>query len=207
MVVRSYFYVAFALVAATLAGCAQQGGTLLPQTIAHPDLTPPNCQGQKTKKNYASVTAALKANGGTFCIPAFGGFGGKLKYPSVSPSIQLTLTTNTKNYNHQPKLGTGKAIFYLEFSTSGGTTFGSNLKSGGGLTGSQIVAGQPYTAYGQASLYGYKIKLGPCYTTATKGKYGGVIGGLGALVKGQNIPFAVSGVIEVYSGQQTNSQC
>jgi hypothetical protein len=51
------------------------------------------------------------------------------------------------------------------------------------------------------------VKFGPCYTTATKGKYGGVIGGIGALLKSEKIPFKVSGVIEIYSGQQTGMEC
>jgi hypothetical protein len=193
-----------------LAACAQHGGSVLPaspQAAALPDLSPPDCKGQQNEQDYATLTASLSTSGGSFCIPAYGGFGGKLKYPSVSPSIKLTLSTSTENYNNQPILGSGSPLFFLEFSTSGATTFGRKLKAGGGLTGSEIVKGQPYTAYGRASLYGYKITLGPCYAVATKGKYGGVIGGLGSLIKGESIPFAVSGVIEVYSGRQTSTKC
>lgn len=201
---------AFSIAAVLLASCAQHGATLpglSPQSLALPDAKPPQCKGQQNEKDYATVTGTLKTQGGTFCIPAFGGFGGKLKYPSLDPSIQFTLSSSTTNYNNQPILGSGNPFFYLEFSTSAGTTFGSNLKSGGGLTGRKIIAGQAYTAYGEASIYGYKVKFGPCYTTATQGKYGGVIGGIGALIKGQNIPFKVSGVIEIYSGQQTSYGC
>jgi hypothetical protein len=43
--------------------------------------------------------------------------------------------------------------------------------------------------------------------TATKGKYGGVIGGVGTLLKGVTIPAAVNGVIEIYSGDQGGPLC
>jgi hypothetical protein len=191
-------------------GCAQHGNGSLPvspQAVALPDRTPPSCKGQVDKSDYATLTGKLKTAGGSFCIPAYGGFGGNLKYPSLSPSIQLTVSSGTENFDNFPTLGSGTPIFYLAFSTSGGTTFGKDLKSGGGLTGKQIVAGQPYTAYGEAVVFGDKVKFGPCSTTATKGKYGGVIGGIGALLKSEDIPFKVSGIIEIYSGEQTSAQC
>ena len=199
-------------ITATLAfsACAQYGNGPLPissQAVAIPDRTPRSCKGQVNKSEYATLTGKLKTAGGSFCIPAYGGFGGDLKYPSLHPSIQLTLSSGTENFDNFPTLGSGTPIFYLAFSTSGGTTFGKDLKSGGGLTGKQVVAGQPYTAYGEASVFGDKVKFGPCYTTATKGKYGGVIGGIGALLKSEKIPFKVSGVIEIYSGQQTGMEC
>jgi len=190
--------------------CAQHGGALLPtasQAVAIPDRTPHKCKGQVNESEYATLSAKLKTGGGSFCIPAYGGFGGKLNYPSVSPSITLTLSTSTQNYDNFPTLGSGTPIFYLAFTTSGEVTFGGKIKSGGGLTGKQIIAGDPYTAYGEATIYGYKAKFGPCYTTATKGKYGGVVGGIGGLLKNEQIPFKVSGVIEIYSGEQTSMQC
>jgi len=163
-------------ITATLAfsACAQYGNGPLPissQAVAIPDRTPRSCKGQVNKSEYATLTGKLKTAGGSFCIPAYGGFGGDLKYPSLHPSIQLTLSSGTENFDKFPTLGSGTPIFYLAFSTSGGTTFGKDLKSGGGLTGKQVVAGQPYTAYGEASVFGDKVKFGPCYTTATKGKY------------------------------------
>ncbi|MGC2635226.1 MAG: hypothetical protein WA215_13575 [Candidatus Cybelea sp.] len=191
-------------------GCAQHGNGSLPvspQAVALPDRTPPSCKGQVDKSDYATLTGKLKTAGGSFCIPAYGGFGGNLKYPSLSPSIQLTVSSGTENFDNFPTLGSGTPIFYLAFSTSGGTTFGKDLKSGGGLTGKQIVSGQPYTAYGEAVVFGDKVKFGPCSTTATKGKYGGVIGGIGTLLKSEDIPFKVSGIIEIYSGEQTSAQC
>ncbi len=193
-----------------LAACAQHGGALLPtspQAVATPDRNPPKCKGQVNESEYSTLSGKLKTGGGSFCIPAYGGFGGKLNYPSVSPSITLTVSTSTQNYDNFPTLGSGTPLFYLAFTTSGAVTFGGKIKSGGGLTGKQIIAGDPYTAYGEASIYGYKVKFGPCSTTATKGKYGGVIGGIGGLLKNEQIPFKVSGVIEIYSGEQSGMQC
>jgi hypothetical protein len=193
-----------------VSACAQHGAALVPaspQALALPDLTPPDCKGQKSTKEYASVTAKLSTKGGSFCIPAFGGFGGTIEYPAANPSVDLTLTSSLKNYNHQPKLGKGKAIFYLQFDIPKATAFGSNVKAGGGLTGSTIVPGQSYTAYGQAVIDSQKISLGPCYSVATKGKYGGVIGGLGTLIENREVPTSATGVIEIYSGQQTSIEC
>ncbi len=106
-----------------------------------------------------------------------------------------------------PQLGQGTAIFYLQLALSGGTSFAPKVAAGGGLTAKKIVPGKPYTAYGQATISGFTIDFGPCDTIATKGKYGGVIGGIGTLLKGQSIPVAASGVIEIYAGKQTSTKC
>ena len=206
--------VAACLVAATgltLSACAQRAGTLPPAAIGQvsPLAVPPDCKGQQNSKQYAALTGPLKSSGGAFCIPAYGGFGGNLEYPNASynGSVNLTLTSSVKNYNHQPKLGSGKPIFYIQFAISGAVSFGGNLKAGGGLTSAKIVSGNAYSLYGQATVLGQQIDLGPCYVTATKGKYGGVIGGLGSLVKNREVPTAASGVIEIYSGEATSYPC
>ena len=205
---------AWAIAPALLAACASHGGGLPPDALLPTGngmvqrlAVPPDCKGQKTTGQYASVTQTLSTSGGSLCIPAFGGFGGKVKYPTASPSVQITLTSSTTNYNKMPELGDGTAIFYLQLGLSGGTTFGSKVRAGGGLASSTLVPGQPYTAYGEAVIYGFKVKFGPCYTVAKKSKFGGSIGGLGTLLKGQDVPVAASGVIEVYSGQQTAAKC
>lgn len=192
-----------------LTACAQHGGALpfANGAAARPNAVPPNCKGQHDYSDYATVSKSLKTKGGKFCIPAFGGYGGTLDYPTVSNSIKLTLTSSTSNYDGMPELGSGSAMFYMQFSTSGGTSFGTKGKAGGGLTGAGITAGDPYTIYGQVVIYSYKVKLGPCYTTATKGKYGGVIGGFSSLIKGRDIPFKASGVLEIYSGEETGTGC
>lgn len=200
---------AWPLAAALLASCASHGG--IPPTgsesLAVPLRVPPDCKGQKTQSQYASITETLSTSGGSLCIPAFGGFGGKVKYPGANPSVQLGLVSSTTNYDGMPELGQGTAIFFLQLALSGGTTFGSKVSAGGGLASKSLVPGQPYTAYGQAVVFGVKVNFGPCYMVAKKSKYGGVIGGLGSLLKGQNVPVAANGVIEVYSGQQSSTKC
>ena len=198
-----------AAAAALLAGCAQHA-MLLPAAPAAAQMArsaPPKCKGQQTTKQYASLTETLSTAGGAVCIPAFGGFGGKVKYPSANPSVQLTLTSSTTNYDGMPELGSGTAIFYLQLALSGGTDFGKNVSAGGGLESHTIVPGNPYTAYGQAVVDGIKVNFGPCYAIATKGKYGGTIGGIGTLLKNQRVPVAAKGVIEIYAGQQTSESC
>ncbi len=198
--------------AAVLSACAQHGAfmqptSFVPQQIALPELTPPKCKGQKSTKNYASLTVTLSTKGGSFCVPEFGGFGGTIKYPGANPSVRLALISSTRDYNHLPQLGTGTAIFYLQLAISGGTAFGNQVPPGGGLAAKKIVPGQPYTTYGQAKISGYKFTFGPCYATAKKSKYGGIIGGIGTLLKGAYVPSAASGLIEIYSGKQTATQC
>ncbi len=207
-----------AIAAALMAACAQHG-VMLPSTsyapafggasqpLLLPDLTPPKCKGQKTTKQYASLTVTLSTKGGMFCIPAFGGFGGTIRYPSANPSVKLKLISSTKNYNHQPELGKGTPLFYLQLAISGGTSFGTNLPAGGGLTAKKLIPGKPYTAYGQAVIDSIPFNFTPCYTIATKGKYGGAIGGIGTLLKGQIVPFAATGVIEIYSGKEASGKC
>jgi hypothetical protein len=200
-----------AAMAFTLSACAQRAGTLPPVSLdaASPLKSPPKCKGQQDGKQYATLAAPLQAAGGAFCIPAIGGFGGKLEYPNASfnGTVDLTLTSSVTNYNHQPNLGSGSALFYIQFAISSGVSFGSKLKSGGGLTSKTIVSGDPYTLYGQATILGQTVNFGPCYTKATKGKYGGVIGELGSLIKNQDVPFKASGVIEIYSGEATSYGC
>jgi hypothetical protein len=172
-----------------------------------PDRKPPKCKGQQDTKQYAELTETLSTSGGSLCIPEFGGFGGKVGYPAVDPSVQLTIVSSTTNYNDQPQLGEGTAIFYLQLALSGGTTFAQNAPAGGGLVSKHIEPGDPYTAYGEVDISGFKVKFGPCYAVATKSKYGGQLGGLGTLLEGRNVPEAASGVIEIYAGQQTSTEC
>jgi hypothetical protein len=210
--VRSSFQVTFALAcAALLAACAMHGGSTVPSTpgssIIAPEAKLRDCKGQQNAKQYATLTVTLLMQGGSVCIPTFGGYGGSVKYPGVNPSVNLTLTSSTTNYDGMPQLGSGTPIFYLQLAISGSTNFGKKVKAGGGLTSKNITPSQIYTVFGQAVVYGFKFNFSPCYATATKGKYGGVIGGIGTLLKGQMVPGAASGVIEVYSGQQASQQC
>jgi len=201
--------------AAALAACAQHGGTTLPaaplaiqDNVSFPDAgAPPPCKGQKDAKNNASLAVTLSAKGGSFCIPAFGGFGGTISYPKAKPAVKVTVTSSSTDYNKLPQLGTGTAIFYLQMSFASGTSFGNEIRPVGGLTSATITKGKPYTIFGQATISGQKIKLGPCYSVATKGKYGGVIGAIGALLEFGVIPTKATGFLEVYSGKQTSTLC
>lgn len=202
--------------AAALAACAQHGGATLPaaplalqDNVAIPDgsATPPPCKGQKDAKNNASLAVTLTTKGGSFCIPAFGGFGGTISYPKAKPAVKVTVTSSSTDYNKLPQLGTGTALFYLQMSFASGTSFGNEIRPVGGLTGAAIASGKPYTVFGQATISGQKIKLGPCYSVASKGKYGGVIGAIGALFEFGVIPTKATGFLEVYSGKQTSTLC
>jgi len=205
---------AWPLAAALLASCAAHGGVVpagsfgpAGQSIVAPLRVPPDCKGQQTTSDYASITETLSTSGGSLCIPAFGGFGGKVKYPGADPSIDVSLTSSTTNYDNMPELGQGTAIFYIQLGLSGATSFSSKVAAGGGLASQSLVPKQPYTAYGQAVVYGFKYDFGPCYVVAKKNRYGGIIGGLGTLLKGQSIPVKANAVLEIYSGQQTQTKC
>ncbi len=210
------------LATALLGACAQHGSGLLPagnpsaasalvgappRSVVLPEAVPPSCKGQKTTKEYASLTETLRTQGGKLCIPAFGGFGGTIEYPSADPSVKMKLTSSTSDYDKMPKLGPGTAIFYLQLAISGGTYFGTNVPAGGGLGAKKIVPGDSYTAFGQATIEGFTVKFTPCYIVAKKSPYGGVIGGIGSLLKGQDVPAAASGVIEIYAGKHAGGKC
>jgi hypothetical protein len=182
--------------------------SLAPARAVEPFAAPKACKGQKTTAKFASLTQVLKSAGGSLCIPAIGGFGGSIFYPGATPSIKMALTTSTTNYTGKlPALGSGKVILYIQLATSGPVAFAASVKVGGGLTSKTLIAGKPYTAYGQASADGITEGLKPCYAVATKGPSGGVIGGIGSLLKGQDVPVPASGVIEIYSGKKTSTKC
>lgn len=192
-----------------LAACGQLSGGNLPPaaTMARPVTAPPQCAHQRTKKRYAQIRIRLGSKGGSLCIPAFGGFGGTMDYPGVDRSVVLTMRTSTKNIYHEPELGSGTSLVYLNLRFSTNTHFDSTLKSGGGLTGAKIVAGQTYTAVGIVQVGHLDLRLGPCYATATSGPYGGVFPNLGELFSGQAITGKGFGVIEIYSGMQASEEC
>lgn len=215
---RSLTIVAGSMLAvAALAACAQRGASpSLPATATYqvtgsgtvtPQAVPPDCKGQTTTKQYATLQETLLSTGGKACIPAFGGFGGKVAYPGVNPSIGVVVTTSTTDYDGMPLLGKGTPIFYVQLDTSGATTFGNDVPAGGGLVGAGIVPTKTYTAFAQATVFGITQNLPPCYTVATKSIYGGKLNGLGTLLKGQQIPGKAAGIIEIYKGKQTATKC
>jgi hypothetical protein len=195
-----------------LAGCAGSqtaiNGTVpASATFARAVTGPPACKGQRTTKKFGDITATLKAKGGAFCIPAFGGFGGSMQYPGVDGSVKLTIRTSTQNIYNEPQLGTGTSIVYLNLHFHAGTHFGSKLRSQGGLTSQSIYAGNTYTAYGIVAVGNLDLMFPPCYTVATEGPYGGVLPNLGDLFSSTTITGAGYGVIEIYSGEQVNQEC
>jgi len=197
-----------------VAGCAQHilpsavpGGAAQVQRIPQGHRIPAPCNGQMTYQQYATVEDMLQTTGGEACIPAFSKFGGKVAYPNLSPSISVVVITSTTNYDNMPSLGSGTPILYIQLATSGGTSFGTQIPSGGGLLGSKIVPAETYTAFGQAVVDGIKVDLGPCYAVAAKSIYGGKLNGIGTLLKGQNIPVRANGVVEIYPGKQAVNQC
>ena len=203
--------------AAALGACAQNGAaTLTPSALAPQaqqallplaSSTPPPCTGQKNSKKFATASTKLSTKGGSFCVPSFGGFGGSIVYPAVKPSVKLTVTSSTTDYNHLPQLGSGTAIFYLQMAIPNAVTFGNKIKDANGLTSATIKSGSQYTMFGQATVEGSTVKIGPCFSVATSGKYGGVIPAIGALFEFASIPYKATAFIEVYSGKQTSTKC
>jgi hypothetical protein len=202
--------VASLLAAALLSACAgHSGNALLPSvpssltpSLFAPMASPPACKGQKSSKKYGSLTVTLSTSGGSFCIPSYGGFGGSVTYPSANPSVKMKLISSTTDYNHKlPPLSSGKPIFYLQLALNGATNFGTNVAAGGGLAGKKIIPSKTYTAFAQASADGITLPLKPCYLIAKTSKYGGVISGIGTLLKGLSVPVPASGLIEIYTGK------
>jgi hypothetical protein len=210
---------AVALSGTLFAGCAMHSGNLVPASLSaglplapaafiSPDAGPPACKGQKTTKQFASDKEKFLSKGGSICIPAFGGLGGSITYPPANPSVSVSLISSTTNYNHKlPSLHAGTPLFYLQLSIPSGTSFGQSAPAGGGLSGKPITAGKDYTAFGQAVIDGFPFNFSPCYAVATKGKYGGTLGGVGTLLKGQSVPGAASAVLEIYSGKFASGKC
>jgi hypothetical protein len=167
-------------------------------TAAPTGAAPLACTGQTTTATNASVTQTLATTGGALCIPAFGGFGGTLNYPTVTSSVNVTLTSSTTNDAGFPALGTTTPVFFLQIALAGGTTFGTGAAAGGGLASTSIVVGQTYTVFGQATIAGIPINFSPCQSVATAGSGGtGVISGLATVLKNAAIPLAATGVLEI----------
>jgi hypothetical protein len=209
------------ILATTLAFTACGGGSNAPLPSAMTQSAPmakasgpAPCTGQSTTSLFASTpAAAMQSKAGALCIPAFGGFGGTMEYPPAKPSITAALTASTTNFNQQfPKLGKkGKPIFYLQVETSANTDFGHSLRANGGLTSKKLVAGQPYTLYGEG-ISGGIVRLitnfTPCVATATSGKDGGVIPAFGRLLLRQKLANgALTIYFEVYKGKLTAQSC
>ena len=209
--VRALKVLAATLAAALVSGCALQSlGTMprgdAPNSIVLPQTGPPACKGQKVTKTYSSVAGTLSSKGGALCIPTFHGLGGSLGYPAAKPSGKVTVTSTTID-NGFPYPGSGTPVFYLEIALAGATTFGSPLHTATGLTGKAIKAKSQYTVFLDYLKYGLWYQGSSCYAVAKPGKYGGVLTGLGEVLKGQTFGGAYTILLEVYPNQQSSTAC
>ena len=204
-----------AVLAASLAACSGPAATTLPPesaAFARPHAAPKACKGQTTTSEYASTTGVkFKAHNAHACIPAFGGFGGTLRYPAAAPGVGATLTSSTKNYNNMlPVLSKGKPIFYLQIATTAATDFAASYKASGGLTSKAIKPGKTYYVYGQSKINSVASPITdftPCRTTAVTAAGGGALPNLGTPLEGQNVPGSANIVIEVYEKGSATAPC
>jgi hypothetical protein len=197
------------LVAAILAGCAQNSAALPPaaQSDVRSAATPPRCLDQRTTKKFGARTITLKKAGGSLCVPEFGGFGGSIGYPKVEAGVALTARTSTQDIYDEPQLGSGTSLVYVNLHFHAGTHFGSTLKVAGALTSASFTSGQPYTAFGIVAVGHLVLMFPPCYVVATSGAYGGVLSNVGEMLTNTTITGNGFGVIEIYSGMQASNQC
>jgi hypothetical protein len=202
---------ALSLVAAAfLAACSSQSSNSFVPTQSAPfalhavqgptDFTskPAAFIGQKNSTNYASLTSTFTSKGGTLCVPAIGGWGGSVTYPAAKPAAKITLISSVKNYNKMPNFGKGAAMFYLQVALKSPTAFGTKTPAGGGILGGTLVAGKTYSAIAGAAGFGV---ISACTTVAMKSKSGGMISGVGTVLKGVTIPGAITGIVEIYAGK------
>ena len=181
------------IAAMLLAGCAS-AQTATSGAVPVQSSFRSNCNGTARLQrpthgqNYASLPEKLKTNGGSLCVPAFGGFGGSIEYPGLERSVKLTIRTSTQNIYNEPQLGNGTSIVYLNLHFHASTRFRSRVKPKGGLTSPSISPGATYTAYGIVAVGHLDLMFPPCYTVATQGPYGGVLPNLGNLLRKQRSP-------------------
>ena len=207
-----------------LAGCAGgasvvPAGDLSPATVAPsyvdggaiPDAGPPACKGQKNSKKYASgPKIQMKSAGTGVCVPSFGGWGGALQFPSVSPtpqSVSLISSTTAYDPSNFPPTGSQTGIFFIQVAFSGFPSFGTNLPSGNGIVSSHVKPKNPYSATLYVDIGGGLWQIeGSCYSIAKKVTLGGGIARIGSIFK--NAVFREShGVIVIFSGKLTTTQC
>ncbi len=200
-----------AIVAGLVSGCASQPNVMvLPQNaaslVAFPPAGPPACKGQKTTKSNSTAVETLSGKGGSLCIPAFHGFGGALGYPGASPSGKVTVTSTTIDDNF-PYPGSGSPIFYLEIALPAATTFGATLRAASGLTAKTIKAKADYTVFLSYKKYGFWYSGSTCYAVAKSGKFGGVLVGLGEVLKSASFGGPYTILLEIYPNKQSGTAC
>jgi hypothetical protein len=216
---RRSMVVAF-LLGALLTGCAERA-TLPVQGIGSDvirsaagvgrDSTPPACKGQKTTKDYAQAKAlSINSKGGVACVPKFTEWGGSMKYPGFSGSrITMTVISSTTAYDPGAFPPYTDALFYLQLKFNAAMKFSSTLQAGATLAGVELKLNQTYTIEGARAMGSLWDVLPGCYTKATKGKYGAMIGGLGYPLKGGDFNSYEDAVVMVYAGRISgiNAKC
>ncbi len=200
-----------AVVAIIVSGCASQPNAVVPAQSASslavlPQAGPPACKGQKTTKSNSTAVETLSGKGGSLCIPAFRGFGGALGYPGASPSGKVTVTSTTINDDF-PYPGSGSPIFYLEIALPAATSFGARLPPASGLTAKTIKAKADYTVFLAYLKYGFWYAGSTCYAVAKPGKFGGVLAGLGEVLKSATFGGAYTILLEIYPNKQSGTAC
>jgi hypothetical protein len=195
-----------------LSGCATIGAPLSgPATAGYVRQSnvqkkTPVCRGQKTYATYASVVEAIRKQPTELCVPSFKGFGGFIGFPAARPPGKLTLMASDEPVHHGlPKLKGVAPVFYLEWDPGWQMTLGK-VAPAGGVFGSKFTPGHIYTAYGQGEKDGGTDPVGPCYSVAARGKYGGVFRNLGSLVTG-NSDSIFAWTLGVYPGKEANNRC
>ncbi len=198
--------------AVLLQGCGSNASLRLVSTDTSPQtsseagarIRPPKCKGQVIIAHHAEVTEHIPREGEALCVPSFRGFGGDLGFPGVHPApepVKLIVTVPQLGMllaNHRP-------IFNLEWLPAAQFTFGKTAPPGG-ISGARMIPGNTYTGYGVIDFKGGSKKVGPCYSVATRGKYGGVFNNLGALMEKQSGSFIVWDLM-IYDGKEANRRC
>jgi hypothetical protein len=196
------------IVTLTLLGaCVQHvSGPLLPsqgQSLANiwPAASPPVCKGQKTTKDYASLTSTLSTKGGTLCFPAFSGFGGSSGYSAANPSVNVTLISSTTNYNHKlPGLGKGTPLFYLQLEFPQATKFAGKAANAY-FQSDKFISGKTYSKFDRLVVNGMP-RYRSCYGVASNGKFAE-----GPGLRDGAVPAKTTGLYEVYAGKQSDVVC
>jgi hypothetical protein len=220
--IRSRHGVVVALIAgASLAGCATHSALLPGQGAGYNDIvaltsrgvsdvaTLPSCKGQKTSKDYSqSKPQGISVKGGSACVPKFKKWGGSVKYPGFSASggVTMTVISSTTAYDAEFPPSTS-AIFYLQLEFNENVKFNSTLPAGVSLAGPGLKVNQTYSIEGARAMGSLWDVLPGCYTKASKGKYGAMIGGLGYPLEGGGFSSSSDAVVMVYSGQVVTTKC
>ena len=195
-----------------LYGCGSNPAVRLASTDTSPqtsseaatEVRPPRCKGQVIIAHHAEVTEHISREGAALCVPSFRGFGGDLGFPGVHPApepVKLIVTVPQRGMllaNHRP-------VFNLEWLPGAQFTFGKTAPPGG-ISGARMIPGKTYTGYGVIYFKGSHKNVGPCYSVATPGKYGGVFNNLGTLMEDQGGSFIVWD-LTIYDGKEASRRC